>query len=299
MAAEATTGLTTGLEGRMRRESWFSRVRGLPILPLLLLGVVVFCGIFGPLIVPHDPEIPNPILRLRPPVWEDNGSWDYPLGTDPLGRDIVSRLIDGARISLLIGVASVLIAGTIGVLIALLSGYFQGWVDAVLMRITDAMISMPFLVIGVAAAGFFGASLRNTILILGFLTWATYARVLRGEVLRVKQADYVTLARITGVPTWRILLRHIFPALANTLIVLATLQVGISIVAAASLGFLGLGVQQPQAEWGSMLADGRLYIQTSWWVVTMPGIVIAMTVMSINFLGDWLRVQLDPKQRGM
>jgi peptide/nickel transport system permease protein len=154
-------------------------------------------------------------------------------------------------------------------------------------------------VIGVAAAGFFGASLRNVILILGFLSWASYARVLRGEVLQVKQADYVTLARITGVPTWRILLRHIFPALANTLIVLATLQVGIAIVAAASLGFLGLGVQPPQAEWGSMLADGRLYIQTSWWVVTMPGIVIALTVMSINFLGDWLRVRLDPKQRGL
>jgi peptide/nickel transport system permease protein len=299
MAADATQAAALAKAGDSGRRSWTGRARGLPIFSLIVLGVVVFCGIFGPWIVPHDPEVPDPILRLRPPVWEDGGSWDYPLGTDPLGRDILSRLIDGARVSLLIGIASVLIAGTIGVLIALLSGYFQGSTDAVLMRVTDAMIAMPFLVIGVAAAGFFGASLRNVILILGFLSWASYARVLRGEVLQVKQADYVTLARITGVPTWRILLRHIFPALANTLIVLATLQVGIAIVAAASLGFLGLGVQPPQAEWGSMLADGRLYIQTSWWVVTMPGIVIALTVMSINFLGDWLRVRLDPKQRGL
>jgi peptide/nickel transport system permease protein len=202
-------------------------------------------------------------------------------------------------VSLIIGVTVVLIAGGIGTALALISGYARGVSDMVISRLTDAVISMPFLVIATAAAGVLGASLRNVILILGLLSWAGYARILRGEVLRVSQLDFVTLARITGVPSWRILFFHILPNIANTLVVLATLQLGTTIIASASLDFLGLGIPPPTAAWGSMLADGRTYIRTAWWVVTMPGIAIGLTVMATNLMGDWLRLQLDPKRRGL
>jgi ABC-type dipeptide/oligopeptide/nickel transport system permease subunit len=279
--------------------SRLARVRDLPLLPLLIFGVVIVCGIFAPLLAPHNPELPNPLLRLRPPAWQPRGSWTYPLGTDPVGRDILSRLIAGAHVSLIIGFTVVFISGAIGVVFALISGYFQGFADIAIMRLTDAVISLPFLVIAVAIAGVVGQSLLNLIIILGLLQWAGYARVLRSEVLKLKQADFVTLARITGVPSWQILLKHILPNIFSTVIVLATLQLGIAIISAASLGFLGLGVPPPTAEWGSMLADGRQYISSAWWVVTMPGIAIALTVMAANFIGDWLRIHLDPKRRGL
>jgi peptide/nickel transport system permease protein len=284
-------------EGRLR--AVWRQGRALPWLPLLILGVVVFCGIFANQLILHDPEDPSPLLRLQPPAWQSGGSWSYPLGTDPIGRDILSRLIAGSRVTLIIALTVVVISGTIGTLIALIAGYFQGWADAVFMRLTDAVISMPFLVIAVAIAGVVGPSLLNLIAILGLLSWASYARILRGEVLRLKHADFITLARITGVPTWQILLRHIFPSLVNTLIVLATLQMGITVIAAASLDFLGLGVPPPTPAWGSMLSEGRPYVATAWWVVTMPGIAIALTVMATNLLGDWLRMRLDPRHRGM
>lgn len=274
-------------------------LRDFPIFPAAVLVIMAVCGIFGQWITPHDPNAPDPLLRLQPPAWLDGGSWSYPLGTDPVGRDILSRLMSGARVSLLIGVTVVLIAGGIGTTIALLSGYMQGWVDAVLMRFTDAVISIPFLVLAVAIAGIVNPSLTSLIIILGLLSWAGYARVLRSEVLRIKQADFVTLARITGVSTPKIMVRHILPNLVNTLVVLATLQVGTAIIAAASLGFLGFGVPPPTAEWGSMLSEGRLYISSAWWVVTMPGVAIALTVVSTNALGDWLRSKLDPKLRGI
>jgi len=270
--------------------------RPLVVLPLLIICCVIFCGMFAGWITPHRPDEANALLRLRPPAWEQGGSWSYPLGTDPVGRDILSRIMVGARTSVVVALTVVLVSGCIGSLIALVAGYFQGVADAILMRFTDAIISMPFLVIAVAVAGVLGSNLRNLILVLAFLSWSSYARILRGEVLRIKQADFVTMARITGVPWWRILSRHIVPSLMNTLIVLATLQLGITIIAAASLDFLGLGIPPPTASWGGMLSDGRQYIASAWWVVTWPGVAIAVTVLATNFLGDWVRVQLDPKQ---
>ena len=298
MAASPTTIGIEGLRSPAKRRYW-AALRGAPLIPIAILSVVVFCGIFGNFIAPHDPEAPDPLLRLQPPAWEADGDWTYPLGTDPVGRDMLSRLIVGSQVSLLIGVTVVLIAGTIGTVLALLSGYFRGFADAVISRITDAFISMPFLVIAVAFAGIVGPSLNHLILILGLLSWAGYARILRGEVLRVCQQDFILLAQITGVPAWRIMLRHVFPNIANTLIVLATLQLGITIIASASLDFLGLGIPPPRPAWGGMLAEGRIYMRTAWWVVTVPGVAIALTVMSTNLMGDWLRVKLDPKNRGM
>lgn len=297
----AASPATIGIEGirRPARRNWWRAVRGAPIIPIAILAAVAVLGVFGNVIAPHDPESPDALLRLQPPAWQPGGSWTYPLGTDPVGRDILSRLIVGSQVSLVIGVTVVFIAGTIGTTLALLAGYVRGATDAVISRITDAFISMPFLVVAVAFAGILGTSLFHLILILGLLSWAGYARILRGEVLRVCQQDFILLARITGVPAWRIMLRHVFPNIANTLIVLATLQLGITIIASASLDFLGVGIPPPRPAWGSMLAEGRIYMRTAWWVVTMPGIAIALTVMSTNLLGDWLRVKLDPKNRGM
>jgi peptide/nickel transport system permease protein len=298
MAVSPTTANLGNLGVKRRLLTW-KLVRSLPIIPLVILAIVLVCGIFGTFFAPHDPEVPDPLLRLQPPAWQEGGDWSYPLGTDPVGRDILSRLIVGSNVSLIIAVTVVLIAGGIGTSFALIAGYFRGAADMVISRLTDAVISMPFLVIATAAAGIFERSLVNLILILGLLSWAGYARILRGEVLRVSQLDFVTLARITGVPSWRILAFHIFPNIANTLVVLVTLQMGTTIIAAASLDFLGLGIPPPRPAWGSMLAEGRVYIRTAWWVITVPGIAIALTVMATNMMGDWLRLKLDPKRRGL
>lgn len=291
--------LTPAFSSTRPHARWFAAIRRLPLLPTVILGLVVISAVFGPWLAPHDPDAPDVMRRLQPPAWSDGGDWSHPLGTDPIGRDILSRIIVGARVSALIAVTVVVISGSIGTLVALVSGYFQGWIDAVLMRITDAVISIPFLVLAVAVAGLVGQSLTNLILILGLLSWSSYARVLRSEVLKIKHSDYVTLARITGVPTPRIMAVHVFPNLVNTLVVLATLQLGVAVLAAASLGFLGLGVPPPTAEWGAMLSEGRLYISSAWWVATIPGIAISGMVMSVNILGDWLRSRLDPKLRGI
>ncbi|MCC7364113.1 MAG: ABC transporter permease [Dehalococcoidia bacterium] len=297
VAQTPAIGLERTGPGRISRT--LQLLRGVPVIPVIIIVIVLFSGIFADVIVPHDPEVPDPLLRLQPPAWQEGGSWDYPLGTDPVGRDMLSRLIAGARVSLIIGATVVFIAGGIGTTLALVSGYFRGIPDMIISRLTDAVISMPFLVIAVAAAGILGASMRNLILILGLLSWAGYARILRGEVLRISQLDFVTLARITGVPSWRILAFHIFPNIVNTLVVLATLQLGTTIIAASSLDFLGLGIPPPTSTWGGTLSEGRTYIRQSWWVVTMPGIVIALTVMATNLMGDWLRLKLDPKRRGL
>ena len=286
------------LRARGRTRRWWAVLRDAPLIPAIILLVVVFFGIFGQWVTPHDPEAPELVRRLQPPAWQ-TGDWSYVLGTDPLGRDILSRIISGARISLILAFAVVGIAGSIGTLLALIAGYFQGWVDAAIMRLTDAVIAMPFLVLAIAIAGVLGQSLLNIILLIGLLIWTGYARILRSEVLQIKQADFVVLARISGVPTHRILRRHILPNIINTLVVLATLQLGVIIVAAASLDFLGLGVPPPTPTWGGDLSTGRTYIRTAWWVITIPGIAIALTVMAMNLLGDWLRVRLDPKQQGL
>jgi peptide/nickel transport system permease protein len=274
-----------------------SVMKELPLFSMILLSVFLFLGILGEFIAPHDPTRTNLGAVLLPPFWVEGGTTAYVLGTDPLGRDILSRLISGARISIEVGFAVVIIAGTIGTVVALLSGYLGGKIDALLMRLCDIFLSIPYLMIAIVLAAVLGPSKENIIIILIILGWARYARVLRGEVLRVKEGDFVRLAVIAGCSQTRIMVRHIFPNIVNTLIILATLQLGTVIIAEASLSFLGLGVPPPTPAWGSMCADGRNYIFDAWWISLWPGFTIMLVVLSCNFLGDWLRVRLDPKFR--
>jgi len=262
---------------------------------ILLLFVVV--GIFGPSLAPHDPNEANFIDALKPPFWQEDGNAAYPLGTDYLGRDVLSRLLCGTNVSLQVGFLVVFLAGLIGTAVALLSGYLGGWIDTLLMRFTDIIMSMPYLMIALVLAAVLGPSKNNIIMILTITGWATYARVLRGEVLRIKEGEFVSLAVIAGCSKLRIMLRHIFPNMVNTLVVLATLQLGVVIIAEASLSFLGVGVPLPDPAWGSMIAEGRSYISTAWWLCTWPGLAILLVVLSCNLFGDWLRVRLDPKFR--
>ena len=272
-------------------------IRGIPWVPVAILLLFLICGIFGSYIEPNDPMKTNLSAAKSPPFWQKGGSTQYFLGTDGFGRDILSRIIRGAGISLQVGFAVVVFAGALGAMIALLSGYLGGWVDAVLMRITDMFLSMPYLMIAIALAAVLGPSKHNIIFIMAILGWAGYARVLRGEVLRIKGADFIKLAIVARAGKARIMLRHIFPNIVNTLVVLATLQLGIVIIMESSLSFLGLGVPPPEPAWGSMVADGRIMMFTSWWISTWPGIAILLVVLSCNLLGDWLRVRMDPKFR--
>ncbi len=323
-------------------------VRRLPIIPMFLLGGVIFLGIFANVVAPHDPTDGNLRERLLPPVWggprtaeklvvevpesgqllyqvtleeaqgqDPNiqmgdlivmetgsgtraaGSTKFLLGTDVLGRDILSRIIFGARISLIVAAVTLGVGGGIGVAVGLLSGYYGGWMDELLMRLVDIILSLPLILVALVLVVAIGQSFEMIIVVLALWIWPRFARMVRGEVLQLKTLDYVALARVSGASTIRILFVHLFPGTINTLIVVATLQVGIVILVEATLSFLGAGVPPPDPAWGSMVADGRDRLVDAWWVATMPGIAILITVMSLNLFGDWLRDTLDPKLRQM
>lgn len=279
-----------------KKDSLWKRSRRYPIGSIFILMVLVFVGVLGPFLQPHSPNQPDLINGLLQPVFF-GGTWEHPFGTDELGRDVLSRLIAGARISLLVGISVVVGAGIIGTLLALIGGYFGGLVDMIVSRVTDIFLAVPFLLVAIAIVGAVGASTTNLILVLVFMTWAGYARVLRSEVLRIKEMEFVKLARVAGCSNPRILLRHILPNIVNPLVILATLQLGATIIIEASLSFLGLGVPPPQATWGGMLASGKDYIGLQNALTIVPGLAIAFTVLSINLLGDWLRLRLDPRFR--
>ena len=263
----------------------------------IIVIFIMFLAAFGPFISPHDPIEHNIRNRFQPPGYvDDNGS--YYLGTDQLGRDILSRIIAGARVSVAVGIVAVLIAGTIGVIYGLISGYFGGWLDALLMRIADALLAIPFIILVVAISGVVGGGLTTLILILGLTGWVTYARVIRSEVLKAREMDYVLASRALGQREIIIIFNHVLPNVVSAAIILAAVQVSTTVLAESSLSFLGLGVQPPTVTWGLMLADGRQYIGSAWWMAAFPGIAITITVLGIVFLGDWLRDFLDPKLRG-
>ena len=279
--------------GAPKRARLFQRVRQLPLIPGTILAVVVFLGVFGPYIAPHDPTASSLMDAFTPPFQ----TGEYLLGTDHMGRDVLSRLMGGARISLIVGLTVVFFAGALGTLLALVSGFFGGWWDTVIMRLTDIFLSLPYLMVAIVLAAVLGASVKNIILVLVIIGWAGYARVLRAEVLRLREADFVRLATTAGCRRIKIMMKHVFPNVVNTLVVLATLQLGSTIIAEASLSFLGMGVPPPNPAWGLMLAQGRDYITYAWWLCVWPGLAIMFTVLACNLLGDWLRVRLDPKFR--
>lgn len=289
-AARRSTGRAGALLRSLRRSP-------VGVAGLLIVLAVVALALFGPLIAPHDPDAPNLRARFKPPGYSDSRG-TYILGTDQLGRDMLSRLIVGSRVSVLVGVIAVAISGTIGVLLGVLAGFGGGWIDVVVMRVADALLGIPFIILAIAISGAVGPGLFTLICLLGFTGWESYARITRGEVLVVRALDFVTAARVIGQRGPLIALRHVVPNVLSSAIVLAALQVGTTILAESSLSFLGLGVQPPNITWGLMLADGRQYIGSAWWMTTFPGIAITITVLGVVFLGDWLRDSLDPRLRG-
>ena len=274
------------------------RADGLPMLPIAILVTLALMAIFADLIAPYNPEIGTLSQRFRPPAWVAGGSTEYLLGTDHIGRDVLSRLIFGARVSMIVGFTAVIFAGVLGSTLGILSGYLGGWVDQVIMRITDTWLALPGLTFAIFMAAVVGPSEWNLVLILGIVYWTRYARVIRGEVLSLKERDFVRLAIVAGCSKWTIMRRHLLPNVLNTAIVLATLMLGVVIVTEAALSFLGVGVPPPKPAWGLMLADGKKGLMAGyWWLTVLPGACIALMVLSANLLGDWLRVKLDPQLR--
>jgi peptide/nickel transport system permease protein len=270
---------------------------GIPYVSLAIFAFVVIAALGGENIAPHDANGLDLGSAFKPPSWLEGGSIDYLLGTDNLGRDIFSRIIAGARISLEVAIYAIVISGGIGALIGMIAGYFGKSVDAIIMRLVDIQMSIPSLALALVIATVLSPSLTTVIVVISITYWTWYARIIRGEILSLKERDYVALARIAGCSTATIFARHLLPNILNTLLVLASLQVGQVIIFEASLSFLGLGIQSPDVSWGLMLADARNYITNAWWAITLPGVAIMLTCLSANLIGDWLRDTLDPRRR--
>ncbi len=268
-----------------------------PLIPTAIVLLFVLVAALADWVSPADPYEQALRARFTPPAWQEGGTWKHVLGTDRLGRDLLARIIFGARVSLAAGVLTVLVAGLVGAAVGLVAGYYRGRVDVVLMRITDATLSFPIILLALILAVTVGPSFTNVIVAIAVILWARYARVIRGEVLALMEQDFVAQARIVGCGAWRLITRHLFPNTLNTLVVLLTLQVGYVIIVEASLSFLGAGIPPPTPAWGSMIAEGRDFITTAWWVSLFPGLAILLVVLAFNLLGDWLRDALDPKLR--
>jgi peptide/nickel transport system permease protein len=265
--------------------------------PAIAIGAVVMlvfllAALLAPLIAPYDPLGQNISAGLRPP------SAEYLFGTDKLGRDIFSRILYGARISLFVGVAVVLMSGVVGTLLGVLAGYVGGWADELLMRITDIFFAFPSLILAMAIAGALGPSLQNALIAISAATWPVYARLLRGQVLALKEREFVLAARTVGVPEWQIIVRHLLPNMLAPLLVQGSFDMGGAITAVAGLSFIGFGAQPPTPEWGVMISEARTYMATAWWMGTFPALAIMLVVGSFNLLGDGLRDLLDPRLRG-
>ncbi len=291
----------TKVDASSKTKSIGSAIRSLPVMSTLILLIVLCMAIFAPWLAPHDPlQQVDGALQFGPPVWSEGGSWDTPLGTDGLSRDVLSRTIYGARVSVIVGLTGTAVAGVIGMIMGVAAGYFGGWVDSVIMRVVDAWLAIPTLVLAILMAAVLGPSMWNIVLILGVVYWTRYARILRSEVLTLREREFVKLAQVAGASKTRIIVKHIVPNVLNTWLVLASLTVGVVIIAEASLSFLGVGVPPPTAAWGSMLTEGRSALITRRpHLVIGPALCIGLTVLATNMFGDWLRVKLDPKQRNL
>ncbi|SOC42896.1 ABC transporter permease [Salinicoccus kekensis] len=264
---------------------------------LIIVVTAIIIALLAPVLAPHNPAAINPANMLTPPVWMENGTTEHILGTDNLGRDILSRILYGSQVSLIVGVSSVVLAGIIGVTVGLIAGYFGGFIDSALMRLVDAFLAIPTILFALVILAVFEPSVFTLIIVLGITNWVAYARLVRSEALSIKERDFVRAAHSIGVSNFKIITRHLLPNVISSFIVISTLSVATTIILEASLSFLGLGVQPPTVSWGSILSDGRDYLATSWWLATFPGIAITVTVLGIIFLGDWLRDVLDPKSK--
>ena len=300
MANIANFWLSPAISARSRCLRMVAQARQYPLLSLLVfLFVLVTPAIFADFIAPHDPIRGNILERLMPPAWLDGGSWNHPLGTDKLGRDMLSRIIFGARISLTIAVISIICGGIVGTTLGLIAGYFGGLWDHIIMRSVDIKISIPSILLALILSAAMGPSYITVIIVVALTLWTRYARLVRGEVLALRNQDFISRAQVSGCSTARILSHHLLPNVVNTIIVLATLEVGVVIILEASLSFLGAGIPPPNPAWGLMVADGRALVINAWWVSFFPGLAILLTVLSMNLLGDWLRDKLDPKLRNL
>jgi peptide/nickel transport system permease protein len=267
------------------------------MVPALALIMVVTVATLAPVLAPHDPFAQNITARLRPPAWEEGGAWTHPLGTDQLGRDTVSRLIYGARVSLLVGFAGVAISGVLGTLLGLAAGFFAGQFDRLIMRLVDIQLAFPRILLAVTIVAMLGASVINLVIVLGISAWMDYARIVRAQVLSLRGKEYVLAARCLGLSDSRIMFRHILPNTLSPVIIVASASVASNIIIESSLSFLGLGVGSSAITWGTMLADARDYIEVQSWLAAFPGLAIMLVVLAVNLLGDWLRDVLDPRLR--
>jgi peptide/nickel transport system permease protein len=262
---------------------------------LIMVLSVIISAIFAPVLSPHDPILQDVEKRLFPPIGQTGADPHYLLGTDHLGRDIVSRLIYGARISLVVSISAVAFSAVLGTVIGLFSGFYGGKVDNIFMRLADVQLAFPFILLAIAIIAVLGPSLQNIIIVMGITGWVIYARVVRAEVLSLREKEFITSVKALGGSNGRIIFNHLLPNVIPPIIVIITLEMARMIIMEAALSFLGLGIQPPTPTWGGMLADGRVYLVTSWWLATFPGLVIMLVVLGINLLGNWLRDMLDPR----
>jgi peptide/nickel transport system permease protein len=276
------------------------QVRRFPgVAMIILVFLLVIPGLFAEWVAPHDPIKGSLAARLKPPMWEKGGTSTYPLGTDKVGRDVLSRIIYGARVSLRVSLEAIIISGVIGTTLGLLAGYFGGRIDGFIMRLVDISLGLPIILIALVFVAALGPSFATMNAVITVALWSRYARQVRGEVLSIKQRDFIARARVAGASHLRIMFRYLLPNVVNSLIVLATLQVGFVILLESSLSFLGAGIPRPTPAWGLMVADGRELIVTAWWIAMFPGLAIMLTVLSMNLVGDWLRDHLDPKLKNV
>lgn len=283
------------VDSSMRRALIFGQMTF--IIPVVILLLLVLTAIFAPYLAPYSPTKISMMKRLLPPFFMDGGSTVHLLGTDSIGRDVLSRVIYGARISLSVSLIVILITGSVGTVLGIIAGYVGGRIDASLMRITDISLAFPPILIALLFATIIGPGYWTVVLSISILGWAPYARLIRGETLKLSSADFIAQARIIGSSSLRIMIRHIFPNIINPLIIMMTLMVGIVILTEAALSYLGAGIPPPTPSWGAMVNDGRNLIDRAWWISFFPGLAIGLVVLSGNFLGDWLRDKLDPRLR--
>ena len=294
MAEDAAATLAPPVLERRRRRNW-RRYAGLSV-PATITAVFIFCGAFAGLLSPDDPNFISLAERLQPPVF-DGGTWDHPLGTDDLGRDILSRILFGARTSLIVVAIVVPGAAAIGTTIGLVAGWKGGLVGNLLMRLTDIQLALPSILFAVLLGSIFGPSLRNVIIILLLWTWSAYSRLVRAEVISLRERDFVTASRAVGAGGVWIMRKHLLPNLLNTVVIVMTLEISIVILAEAALSFLGVGVPPGTASWGRMITEARTFMVQAWWMIWLPGIALMVVSFTGNLMGDWLRDALDPRLR--